>query len=387
MRTIGGLPIVKESDAKFPFGATIQNETDTQEGTPVVREIYGDIVMNNYKLLELTGISPTENEDSDDTQYQIVEALKKLPNVLNDVEQTVIKTGLVFSVAMDIDFLPNKYMFIGRVTDDFVSTETNTFKGTSATEYPFSSPTGFNATDEVLFVIDTTNVRAYSLTKVTSGPEEISTTMGEVLQYNDSETLYFTDSGALLSDFPTVDDLQAIIRVDQSDGTLYIEDMVVLQGYVACYTFKPSDDNYGKIFCFDLNDLSTPIEFTETGATVLRGEFTPQMYTDGMNLYFTNEAGNSSSDQAFSAYFFNIASQQINFVSTVGLNVAFVKTKNAVVKSSHIYVLDSGQLSKFNISSGSFVSSSNYFNLSGQLFQFNGNVYFGSGQVAKKWTI
>ena len=76
MRTIKQLPIPQDTNlAKFPQG-TILNETDTAQGTPVVREIYGDILTNIYKILSLTGITPDGTEDSETTQYQIVNALK-----------------------------------------------------------------------------------------------------------------------------------------------------------------------------------------------------------------------------------------------------------------------------------------------------------------------
>ena len=82
MKVLGNLPVNKDSNSIYPFGANIENETDTVSGTPVVREIYGDILMNLYRLLELTGVTPTDTEDNDSTQYQLVEALKKLPNSL-----------------------------------------------------------------------------------------------------------------------------------------------------------------------------------------------------------------------------------------------------------------------------------------------------------------
>ena len=121
MKVLGNLPITKKNDSNIPFGARIQNETSTQEGTPVVDDVLQDILSNSYKLLALTGISPTNNFDSEATQYQIVEALQKLPNATNDIEQILSLDGNVWSVPLNIDIIPNKYFFIARAEEKYVS--------------------------------------------------------------------------------------------------------------------------------------------------------------------------------------------------------------------------------------------------------------------------
>jgi len=55
MRTIKNLAVPQNSDPKFPF-STIQNETDVLDGTPVVEEIYGDVLTNLYKLLQVVAV-------------------------------------------------------------------------------------------------------------------------------------------------------------------------------------------------------------------------------------------------------------------------------------------------------------------------------------------
>lgn len=162
MKVLGNLSVDKDTNAKYPLGSNIQNETDTLNGTPVVREIYGDILMNLYRILELTNITPTDTEDNKDTQFQLVEALKKLPNSLNDIEQVLTLSGSVWSVPFDLSILPNKYFFIARASENFVDGTTYTFKGTGAIELPFTS-SGFNGSDELLIIIDNSTVRAYSL--------------------------------------------------------------------------------------------------------------------------------------------------------------------------------------------------------------------------------
>ena len=49
MRTIRDLPIVQDgNNTLFPDGQ-IKNETATDPGTPVVREIYGDVNLSIWK--------------------------------------------------------------------------------------------------------------------------------------------------------------------------------------------------------------------------------------------------------------------------------------------------------------------------------------------------
>jgi len=143
MKVLGNLLVPKDSNSRYPFGSNIKNETDTEQGTPVVREIYGDPLMNLYRILELVGMTPTGTEDSDDTQYQLVEAIKKLPNSLNDIEQILTLSGAIWSVGFDLAYLPNKYFFVARASEDYVSTETYTFKGSGVLELPFSNVSGY----------------------------------------------------------------------------------------------------------------------------------------------------------------------------------------------------------------------------------------------------
>ena len=113
MKTLAQQTFVKEVSANHPFGAII-NETDTNDGTPVVREVYNDLLVNNYKLLQKVGITANNLEDNEVNGYQIIEALQKLPNKLNDIEQILTLSGTVWSIPLPIELLPNKYFFFAK---------------------------------------------------------------------------------------------------------------------------------------------------------------------------------------------------------------------------------------------------------------------------------
>ena len=383
MRTIKQLAIPQNTDAKFPF-STIQNETDVLDGTPVVEEIYGDVLTNIYKLLQVVGLTATGTQDSDTSQYQILEALKKLPNSLNDIEQVLSLTATTWSIPLNLDYLPNKYFFIARASENYVAGTSYTFKGSTATEYPFTS-TGFKASDELLIIIDSSNVRAYSLSILSDAPAEVFSVMGTPIAFNDSNKMWYQESGQLLSDVPSVDYLESIIRVDLADGTIILNDIFVLNGYVLCYCLIPATNVYF-FRQFILTDLSVSIAVSLVGASFSSAsDFVPYAYAQQGFVYVTNDMNSSTDDFSISKFTYAPAGGTLTFVSTTDMDGDFVKTTNAVIKSGLLYTMISGELNSFNLTSGVKASLGLYSGVAGQIFGFNGQVYFNSGEVCKKW--
>ena len=383
MRTIKQLVIPQNSDAKFPF-STIKNETDTEEGTPVVEEIYGDVLTNLYKLLQTTGVTPTGTQDNDLTQYQILEALKKLPNTLNDIEQILTLTGTVWSIPLPVELLPNKYFFFAKATDLYQPGASYTFKGTGATVYPFSS-SGFKASDELLLILDTTGVKAYSLSVLDAVSDEIITPMGLPLSFNDSDKMYYQTDGNLISDTPSVNYLEQIIRVNVSDGTVILNDIFVMNGYALCFCLIPASNTYF-FRQFALSDLSVSVAVTGItfGNTT---NHSPYVYAKQGVVYVTNGANGTANDYAVNKYNYTGSTASMASVSSVNLDVSFVKTSNAVVVGDNLFTLVSGIFTKFSLNTGIKTDLGNYGGISGNIFGFNGKTYFGSGEVAKRWVL
>jgi hypothetical protein len=383
MRTIKQLPIPQNSDSKFPQ-STILNETETEEGTPVVEEIYGDILTNHYKLLQEVGIAPTGTQDNDDTQYQILEALKKLPNSLNDIEQILTLTGTVWGIPLNIDYLPNKYFLVARASENYVEGTAYTFKGSSATVLGFTSD-GFKGGDELLVIIDSSNVRAYSLSALNQSPDDVFTVMGNPISFNDTNKMWYEENGNLISDVPSTNYLEGVIRVDVSDGTILVNDIFVLNGFVLCFCVVPATNVYF-FRQFDLNDFSASDAVTLSGTSFASvSDFSPYVYAKQGFVYVTNAMNTTVNDYSITKLNYNSVTATLTFVSTISLDVSFVKTSNAVVKSDLLYTMISGFLYSYNLISGTKVSLGIYSGVIGQLFGFNGEVYFSSGEVAKKW--
>ena len=383
MRVLGNLPIIKELAAKFPFGATIQNETDVQDGTPVVREIYGDILMNLYRILGLTNTTPNGIEDSTDTQFQLVEALKKLPNDINDYERVLELNAGVWEVDLDLSILPNKFIFFAKATDSYNSSANYDFKGTGSLTIPFFS-TGYNFNDLVLVVVDTTFVVAYNMNF--SSPKNIFTPFGNPISYNSTTQVTYQEAGTIMTDIPSVYDLENLIRVDQSDGTLFVKDIVITSGFVICTVTKPSDSTYYKVFGFESPDMVTVYEIGELGGSII-GTEDPYLFVEASSFYFSNNGGSSANDYVLAKYIFNSATKTLTYSSTITLESSFVKTTNTVVKNPNIFTLVSGDLEQFSLVTPTKVDRGNFGGVSGQLFAHGGDVYYGSGEIATKWTL
>ena len=383
MKTIKQIgSISKEVSTEHPNGA-ILNETDTVDGTPVVREIYNDHLVNNYKLLEEVGLIANGLEDNETNGYQLMAALKLLPNNLNDIERVLSLTTTVWGVNMNLDYLPNKYFFVARASEDYVAGITYSFVGTTDTEYPFTS-TGFKASDELLVIIDQSEVRAYSLSSNSATLSEVFSVMGTPIAFNDTNKMWYQENGKLMSDIPSVDNLESIIRIEVSDGTVILNDVFVLNGYVLCFCYIPSITTYF-FRQFAIDDLTVSAAVDISGNTFSKtSDLVPYVYASNGFIYVTNDF-NDQSDEFVSKASYDPITATLTYISTVELDSSFIKTSNAVIKSGLLYTMISGVLESYNLTSGVKTSLGNYPSIAGQLFGFNGNVYFCSGEVCKKW--
>jgi hypothetical protein len=384
MKVIGNLDIVKKVDASLPFGAGIQNETETQEGTPVVDDVLQDLLLNSYKLLELTNIEPTNQFDDNATQYQIVDALKRLPNVLNDVEQVLSLDGSVWSVPFDLAILPNKYVFIARASEDYVSGVTYTFMGTTSIEYDLTS-NGFKSGDEILVIIDIDTVRVYSLSALSTTSENIYPVMATPIAYNDTNKIRYQEDGKMMDDFPSIYDLELIIKDEIGDSTLILNDVFITNGKVLCFCFIPSTIEYF-FRQFNIDDLtvSSAVNLIDLsfGDSV---DYSPYVFVSGLNIYITNNANNDNKDNGIKVCIYNTMDASITLNSTVELDASFVKTTNAVIKSQLLYTKISGVIDTYNLMTGEKINIGEFLGVSGQLFSFNNSIYHCTGEVAKKW--
>lgn len=383
MKVLSNLSIPKAVDTDKPFGVKIKDETATEVGTPIITDLMQDIFSNLYRLLELTGITPTGAFDGDSTQYQLIDAIKKLPNSLNDIEQVLTLDSTTWTIGFNLDLLPNKYFFIARPSHDYVQGASYSFKGSTATTYGFTS-NGFKSGDEILVVIDTGGVRAYSLSQIGQADETVFPMIESPLSFNDTNKMWYSDSGSLISDVPSIDGLQAVIRADLSSVSVVVKDIFVVGGYVLCFCLNTGNNYFFRQF--DLLDLSVSEAVTITGTSFGNSsDYLPYVYVESGFVHITNTMNTTANDYAFTKLSYDPSSAAMALVSSVNMDVTFVKTKDAVIKSGLLYTLASGKLDTFDLSDGTKTLLGDYLGLTGQLFGFNGAIYFRVGQTAKKW--
>lgn len=382
MKILNNLGIIKTVDADKPFGATIKNETETEEGTPVVAELLADPINNLYRLIELAKITPTNQFDGDSTQYQIVEALQKLPNTLNDIERVLTLTGTVWSVDIDFDLIPRKYFFFARASENYVAGTTYYLRGSNVNPSYHLTSSGFKSGDELLVIVDKI-ARVYNLSS-DSSISEAFTVMGLPLAFNDTNKMWYQDDGRLISDVPSINDLQSTIRLETSDGTIVVNDIFVLKGFVLCYCFSTATGLYS-FYQFDLNDLSFPVL---VDSSLILGEidnYNPYIYTDGSFIYITNNGNNTSTDNVILKLDYDVDNAILISVLNITINNEFVKTTNSVIKNGLLYTMIDGALESYSLTSSAKTSLGTYSSTLGQIFSFNGQFYFTNGDVAKKW--
>jgi hypothetical protein len=66
-------------------------------------------------------------------------------------------------VPIPIDYLPNNTCLHCKASSAYNLASTYTFKGTSSLSYGFTAPNGFNAGDELIVIVNTAGVVAYSV--------------------------------------------------------------------------------------------------------------------------------------------------------------------------------------------------------------------------------
>lgn len=179
-------------NANYPDGSII-NETDSQPGTAVVEQVYNDVLVNIFKIIDLVLGGTNGTPDNEATTYQLLAALQKLPNVQNDIEQTLTLASTVFTLNLDITKLPNKYIVFAKAVGTYNPVVTYTFKGSTASPVYTFTPNAFNSGDELLLVLDQSGVRAFSFGGAVPASGHAQFTAGDILG---SDPFFFIQTAA-----------------------------------------------------------------------------------------------------------------------------------------------------------------------------------------------
>ena len=385
MRTIRDLPIVQDgNNALFPDGQ-IKNETATQDGTPVVREIYGDVITNIYKIIRDAGVDFTETEDSESTQYQLLDALKVFTNELNDTMQVLTVNGLKVSINVSLDNLPNNYFFICQVSDSLSSGVTYELEGSGDNTYNFSVQSNINSSSQVLLIVNKfSNVRLIDLSKETV-QNTISLPYSGLLSYNSTEISYYLSDGFILTNGPKATNVQQAIRVDEGDNDILIYDAVIHKGVLICLAKTDAATVYD-IYVFNLTNLETVVnKFTVTQQTST--DHVPYLFADNSFVYLSNLGNNSSDDFKMRAYSFDSETFEFTQSSDITLNSNFQKSTNYFIKDSKFFTFINGNLYSYPFTGETRNFEKFLNNTNGQVFTQDSKIYFKSGFIGNLWNI
>ena len=388
MRTIKGLTIPQDTDTgKFPDGQ-ILNETSTVLGTPVIREIYGDILTNVYAILRDAGIAPNQLEDAQDTSYQLLQALKVFHNKLNDLEQVITVSGTNITTTFNFDNLPNNYVFIGKVTDALAAGTNYNLVSTGTKSVVVPNVSNIAASSVVLVTLKDTTATMLNLSGIAAvTTATLTTAFGTPLSFNESSSMLYFSNGTVFDESPKSYLVENLIRVDQADLNINVLDVIAHKGKLICFTLNTSSLTH-QAFSFDLSDLTT-LEGEITIPKVSGVDNQPHMYSDGVNVYFTNSSNtinSSTNDYSVGCFLFDAGNLALTSVSFSDIDTNFEKTTNVFVNTDgNLHTFISGDVYRYGLGGAARVFLDNFNTLNGFVFKFAGLNYYTNGEVAVSW--
>lgn len=388
MRTIKGLTVPQDTNTtKFPQGQ-ILNETSTVLGTPVIREIYGDILTNIYAILASAGITPNQMEDAEDTSYQLLQALKVFHNELNDLEQVLTVSGTNLNTTFDFDNLPNNYVFIGKVSDALAASTNYNLVSTGTKSVGVSNTSAIAASSVVLVTIKDTTATVLNLSAIAAvATTTLTTAFGTPLSFNETTNMLYFSNGTVFDESPKSYLVENAIQVAEGSLDINILDTIVHKGKLICFTLNTSTLTY-QAFSFDLSNLDV-LEGEITMPKVSGVDNQPYMYSDGVNVYFTNSTNtinDSTNDYAVGCFLFDATNLTLTSVSFSNIDTNFEKTTNVFVNTDgNLFTFIAGNVYRYNLGGAARVFLDNFNTLNGFVFKFAGQNYYTNGEVAVSW--
>jgi hypothetical protein len=390
MRTLKESGLIHDVDyAEFPEG-TIQNETDFVEGTPVVEEVYGDIIVNLYKLLISTGVVPDQTQDNETKGvFQIIDALKRFANDYNDIEQVLSVNSNVWSIGLDIAHLPDKYACIAKASENYVYSNLIEFlfKGsTNSPSYAVECLTGFKAGDEVLIIINKAKVELINLTPGSPGAQNspiVYTGLGAPLAFDETNVVKYEIEGKLVYNENNVVDLIEAIKTKSGDPNAVIYDTVLVNGYILCFCFIPTIGM--RFYQFDSTNIGAAESINAD--QVFDETHSPFMFADVDSIYITNEGGFNVLDNKISRYVYDPGAATLTFATLYTLDLNYVKTSNTIIRDRKFYSFIASTLKEYDLVLGGENILGNFKINDGVIFNFNSFAYYTNGEVAQQWII
>jgi len=268
--------------------------------------------------------------------------------------------------------LPNKYVFFARASENYINGNLYKFKGSGSLELNFTS-LGFRASDELIVVIDNSNVRAYSLTALNEFEDSISLFSNNVINYSDIRDVYYFSDGYLINNFNSYN-IQNNIRVFASNGNLIVYQVFICLGHVVCVVLNQGTSNY-EFYAFQLNDLNTVIPISTDLVQTNGIDYSPVFYVTSSYIYGTYGLNNSSNVERLSSLSLDLDNYTATFSTEADLGVSFTNDFNSSYYDDKIVKVESNFLVGYDVNNG-VVTNYGYFPFDGRFRGINNSLYF-----------
>lgn len=388
MRSLRSQGLIHDQNyALFPQGAII-NETDSAEGTPVVREVYNDTLMNLYALLHNRKINLNNLEDNEINGYQVLKALGLVFNEMVDSYKVLSKSGLTWNIDLDLSLALTGTVFFVRVSDLSAVDSTIVLRDKTGSEFNVSVKTNLQSGDDCILVFDNNDSRIFSLNPISIQNSNLNNlvTYGNPINQNDSalKIWYFKD-GVLSNMQLEFYDLLTIVKNHYGDESLIIKDLIQIDGDFIGLIYRPLDFKYW-VVSFKNNTFNQFVELDSVDQPISENQtedLKVHFYASEKDIYISNQGGNSNSDFIMAKYVYDKMNDQLDFQVNLNLYSDFDKNQNTIFFNNKFIFLNNQGISKYSLN-GDKEKILTYGQLSGQLFKAGKNAYFNDGYNALK---
>lgn len=373
--------------AEWPEGAIV-NETDEVEGTPVVRGVYNDVLVNIYALLKQTGININNLEDSETNGYQIISALKRVYNETVDVYKILQKRPNDLLLQVDLNTVPNGSVFHVRLTESLEQNLTYKLTDNGGLLFDVIPLTSVTGGDYCVLFFDGNQSRILSLNpaSINQSNSDSFQVFGNPISQNASiSKIWYFNNGILSNMDLEFFDIKTKLIQYSGDADLEVRDVIQIQDKFLCLCFKPSDDKF-KIYSFTEGNFNHPQLVNFTGLALSNSNLSIDdiyMYANENLIYFTNQGANSLDNNLISKYEYNKISNTLQHLIDYNIHAHFDKTSNTVVNNELIKTLTGVGFRVFE-PNGSYSTYETFGALQGQIFKAGIGYYFTDGHSAKK---
>lgn len=381
MRRLRDLSVPQDgNNTLFPDGQ-IRNETTNQQGTPVVREVYGDVLTNAYAILRDAGIDFNGLEDNENNGYQLLRALKQFVNELNDVEQILTVNGAQISLNINLDLLPNNYVLTARASDNIPKGANLTLTSTGSNSFTFQANENIASGDTFILVFAGNDSKFISLSAIRDY-DALLTPFDGVLSFNNTEKIFYYRGGFVLTNIPESFNVLGALRQFANNQDLILLDVIVNRNFMVSMCLTDEGGSF-EFYAHNVNNPENVINQITFNQPSLQS-YDVHLYANENNVFLTHSSSGSIDDFRVDKYEFDGSELVLN--SSFVLDESFEAISNVIARDSAFLVLQNNELKRFGFD-GSVNVLLELPNVNGQIFKFNSQVYYKNGDLSIPWQV